>query len=163
VTLFLVDFRLDIKEIMVENVVCIDVDSTVRDAVVLMNLHGIGCLIAADRKRVVGIITERDVLKRVVAQSKDADITKVLEIISKPIIAGGPDMFVEDATKLMLNKNIKKLPVMKNGKIIGIVTLSDIARAANVEPKIVRVIEELKKNGWLPSRKMKKVVDFYVA
>jgi len=158
-----VDFRLDIKEIMVENVVCIDVDSTVRDAVVLMNLHGIGCLIAADRKRVVGIITERDVLKRVVAQSKDADITKVLEIISKPIIAGGPDMFVEDATKLMLNKNIKKLPVMKNGKIIGIVTLSDIARAANVEPKIVRVIEELKKNGWLPSRKMKKVVDFYVA
>lgn len=154
---------MDIKEIMVENVVCIDVDSTVRDAVVLMNLHGIGCLIAADRKRVVGIITERDVLKRVVAQSKDADITKVLEIISKPIIAGGPDMFVEDATKLMLNKNIKKLPVMKNGKIIGIVTLSDIARAANVEPKIVRVIEELKKNGWLPSRKMKKVVDFYVA
>jgi len=43
------------------------------------------------------------------------------------------------------------------------VTLSDIARAANVEPKIVKVIEELKKNGWLPTRKMEKVVNFYVA
>jgi len=154
---------LDIKEIMVENVVCIDADSAVRDAVVLMNLHGIGCLIAADRGKAVGIITERDVLKRVVAQSKDADKTKVSEIMSKPIIVGGPDMFVEDATKLILSKNIKKLPVMKNGRIVGIVTLSDIARAANVEPKIVKVIEELKKNGWLPTRKMEKVVNFYVA
>jgi len=157
------EFRLDIKEIMVENVVCIDADSAVRDAVVLMNLHGIGCLIAADRGKAVGIITERDVLKRVVAQSKDADKTKVSEIMSKPIIVGGPDMFVEDATKLILSKNIKKLPVMKNGRIVGIVTLSDIARAANVEPKIVKVIEELKKNGWLPTRKMEKVVNFYVA
>jgi len=154
---------LDIKEIMVENVVCIDADSAVRDAVVLMNLHGIGCLIAADRGKAVGIITERDVLKRVVAQSKDADKTKVSEIMSKPIIVGGPDMFVEDATKLILSKNIKKLPVMKNGRIVGIVTLSDIARAANVEPKIAKVIEELKKNGWLPTRKMEKVVNFYVA
>lgn len=157
------EFRLDIKEIMVENVVCIDADSAVRDAVVLMNLHGIGCLIAADRGKAVGIITERDVLKRVVAQSKDADKTKVSEIMSKPIIVGGPDMFVEDATKLILSKNIKKLPVMKNGRIVGIVTLSDIARAANIEPKIVKVIEGLKKNGWLPSRKMEKVVNFYVA
>lgn len=157
------EFRLDIKEIMVENVVCIDADSAVRDAVVLMNLHGIGCLIAADRGKAVGIITERDVLKRVVAQSKDADKTKVSEIMSKPIIVGGPDMFVEDATKLILSKNIKKLPVMKNGRIVGIVTLSDIARAANVEPKIAKVIEELKKNGWLPTRKMEKVVNFYVA
>lgn len=154
---------MDIKEIMVENVVCIDADSAVRDAVVLMNLHGIGCLIAADRGKAVGIITERDVLKRVVAQSKDADKTKVSEIMSKPIIVGGPDMFVEDATKLILSKNIKKLPVMKNGRIVGIVTLSDIARAANVEPKIAKVIEELKKNGWLPTRKMEKVVNFYVA
>ncbi|UCB59864.1 MAG: CBS domain-containing protein [Candidatus Bathyarchaeota archaeon] len=155
--------EVDIEEIMVRNVVCVEADSTVRDAVVLMNLHGIGCLIVAHRERVLGIITERDVLKRVVAHSKDPDKTKVLEIMSRPIIVGGPDMFIEDATKLMLSRNIKKLPITKNDRIVGIVTLSDIARAANVEPKIVGVIEDLKKAGWLPTRKMEKVVDFYVA
>ena len=155
--------ELDVKEIMVEKVICVEADSTVRDAAILMNLHDIGCLIVADRREIKGIITERDVLKRVVAQSKNADETKIAEVMSEPIIAGGPDMFIEDATKLMLSKNIKKLPIIKNNCIIGIVTFSDIARTASIEPKIAKVIEELKKNGWLPSRKMEKIVDFYVA
>jgi len=154
---------MDVKEIMVEKVVCIDADSTVRDAACLMNLHSIGCLIVANNGNVEGIVTERDILKRVVAQSKDADKTKVSEIMSKPIIKGGPGMYVEDATKLMLSKNIKKLPIVKNDKIVGIVTFSDIARTANIEPRIAKAVEELMQDGWLPSQKMEKVVDFYVA
>jgi CBS domain-containing protein len=153
---------MDVKEIMVEDVFCVEADSTARDAASLMNVHDIGCLIVVKDGSAVGIVTERDILKRVVAQSKDADKTKVSEIMSKPIIKGGPDMYVEDATKLMLSKNIKKLPVMLHDEIVGILTFSDIARAANIEPKIAKAIEELKKNGWLPSHKMEKVVNFYI-
>ncbi len=82
--------------------------------------------------------------------------------MSTPIIKGGPDMYVEDATKLMLSKNIKKLPIMMHDEIVGILTFSDIARTANIEPKIAKAVEELRKNGWLPSHKMEKVVDFYI-
>jgi CBS domain-containing protein len=153
----------DIKDIMIEKVVCVDSSATVRDAACLMNLHGIGCFVVTNNSIVAGIVTERDILKRVVAQSRDANETKVSEVMSKPIIKGGPDMYVEDATKLMLSKNIKKLPIMKHDKIIGIVTFSDIARTANIEPRIAKAVEELKKDGWLPSQKMEKVVDFYVA
>ena len=153
---------MDVKEIMIEKVVCIDADSTVRDTACLMNLHGIGCLIVVNNGNVEGIVTERDILKRVVAQSRDADATTVSEIMSKPLIKGGPDMYVEDATKLMLSKNIKKLPIVRDDQIIGIVTFSDIARTANIEPRIAKAVEELRQDGWLPSQKMEKVVDFYI-
>ena len=156
-------FDLDVKEIMVENVVCIRAGATVKDAVGLMNRHEIGCLIVDKDGVVEGILTERDILKRVVSESKNVSHTKVSEVMSKPLIVGGPTMFVEDAVKLMFKKNIKKLPIVESGHVVGIVTLSDIAKVANIEPQIARVADELKKNGWLPSRKMRKVVDFYVA
>ena len=153
---------MDVKEIMVEKVVSIQAEATVKDAVDLMNRHDIGCLIVDKDGTVEGIITERDVLKRVVSESKDVSLTKVSEVMSKPLIVGGPTMYIEDAVKLMLKKNIKKLPITEGGQVIGIITLSDVAKVANIEPQIAKVVEELKKNGWLPSRKMKKVVDFYI-
>jgi CBS domain-containing protein len=155
--------KLDVKEIMVKDVISIHADATIKEAVELMNKNEIGCLIVAKKGEVVGIVTERDVLKRVISESRDPEATKVSEIMSKPLIVGGPDMYVEDAAKLMFKRNIKKLPVMKNGRLVGLVTLSDIARVANVEPQIVKVVEELRKTGWLPPRRMKKVVDFYIA
>lgn len=154
---------MDVKEIMVDSVVSIEADATVREAVLRMNQHEIGCLVVTKNGQVEGIITERDVLKRVVSESKNPDKTEVSTIMSKPLIVGGPTMYVEDAAKLMLKKSIKKLPIMENEQIIGIITFSDIARVANIEPQMVKVIEELKKNGWLPSGKMKKVADFYIA
>ncbi len=155
--------KLDVNEIMVEKVVSIRVDATIKDAVNLMNMHDIGCLIVSKNGEIQGIITERDILKRVVAESRDAELTKVSDIMSKPLVVGGPTMYIEDAAKLMFKKNIKKLPITKDGQLIGIITLSDIARVTNIESQIAKVVEELKKTGWLPSRKMKKVVDFYIS
>jgi len=154
---------MDVKEVMVKDVISIHADATVKEAVELMNKNEIGCLIVAKKEEAVGIVTERDVLKRVVSESRDPEVTKVSEIMSKPLIVGGPDMYVEDAAKLMFKRNIKKLPVMKNGRLVGLVTLSDIARVASTEPQILKVIEELRKTGWLPPKRMKKVVDFYIA
>ena len=154
---------MDVKEIMIDNVVSIEADATVKDAVLRMNQNDIGCLVVTKNGQVEGIVTERDVLKRVVSESKNPDETEVSDVMSKPLIVGGPTMYVEDAAKLMLKKSIKKLPIMENERIIGIITFSDIARVANIEPQMVKVIEELKKNGWLPSGKMKKVADFYIA
>ena len=153
---------MDVKEVMVEDVICVEADSSVKDAALVMNANNIGCLVVIRDGTVLGIVTESDILKRVVAQSKDAVETKVSEVMSAPIIKGGPDMYIEDATKLMLSKNIKKLPIIVGDEIVGILTFSDIARAANIEPKIAHAVEELRKNGWLPSQRMEKVVDFYI-
>ena len=154
---------MDVEEVMVGEVISIRPGATIKDAVDLMNHHDIGCLVVADEGGVEGIITERDVLRRVISESRRPERTKVSDVMSKPLMVGGPTMYVEDAAKLMFKKGIKKLPILKNGGVIGIVTLSDIARIVSVEPQVAKVVEELKKSGWLPSRRMKRIVDFYIA
>lgn len=154
---------MDVEEIMVEDVLKIDADATVKEAVDMMNRNEVGSLIITDDGKVSGIVTERDVLVRVVGESKDANKTKVSEIMSKPVITVGPDMYVEDAAKLMFKRNMKKLPIEKKGQVIGIITLTDVARVASMEPQIAKVIDDLKNKGWLPSKRMKRVVDFYIA
>ena len=144
---------------MVEGVVTIDADATVMQAVKLMNENEIGCLIVMRRGRAVGIITERDLMKRVIVKSKNPKKTQVREIMTKPLIAGQPDMDLEDATKLMFKMKIKKLPVVEeNGKLAGLITLTDVAR---FQPQMIRILKKLSERTSAPKR-MQKVVDYYV-
>jgi CBS domain-containing protein len=129
---------------MVQEIIKIRADATVKEAVEMMNKHGIGCLIAIKNEKPIGIMTERDILKRVIPESKNPEKAQVSEVMSTPLIAGGPDMYVEDAAKLMFKKNIKKLPIMKKGKLVGLLTISDIARIAHIQPPF-KVIRELVK------------------
>jgi CBS domain-containing protein len=153
---------MEVEDIMVSNVITIDANATVKEAARLMNRHEIGCLIAVQKGQVTGIMTERDLLKKVVEQSRNPDKTKVHEIMSKRLVVGTPNMEIPDAVRLMLQKKIKKLPILVDGKITGLVTLTDIARTTRIEPQMIGVIKELRKNGWLPPKHMKKVLDFYV-
>jgi CBS domain-containing protein len=153
---------LEVVDIMVNKVITIPSDATVKEAARIMNKHEIGCLIAVKKGDALGIITERDLLKKIVEQTKSPQKTKVREIMSKRLIVGAPQMEVADAVRLMLQKKIKKLPIIKDGKMVGLVTLTDIARTARIEPQMLGVIKELRKKGWLPPKHMKKVLDFYV-
>ena len=143
---------------MVEDVITVDSDATVMEAVELMNKHEIGCLIVTRKEKAVGIVTERDFLKRVLAESRDPKKTKVRQIMSKPLIFGEPDMDIEDAARLMFRKKIKKLPVVENGRLLGLVTLTDLAR---FQPQIMKLLKKIA-NRELAPRRMKKVFDYYV-
>jgi CBS domain-containing protein len=156
-----VDPKLYVKEVMVQEVIKIRADATVIEAVEIINKHEIGCLIVTKNGETIGIMTERDVLKRVIPKSKNPEKTKVSEIMSTPLIVGGPDMYIEDAARLMFKKNIKKLPIMENGKLVGLLTLSDVARVVHIQ-SLVKVIRELSEKGWLPPKRMKKVIDIYI-
>lgn len=153
---------MEIEDIMIHKVVTVDPNATVKNAARLMNRHEIGCLIAIKQGRALGIMTERDLLKRIVEQGMDPEKTKVHQIMSKRLVVGAPHMEIADAVRLMLQKKIKKLPIIEGGAIIGLITLTDIARTARIEPQMVGVIKELRKTGWLPPKHMKKVLDFYV-
>lgn len=149
---------LKVEDVMVEDVITIDANATVMEAVKLMNQYEIGCLIVTRRGRAIGIVTERDLLKRVLAKFKDPKTTKVKEIMSKPLIVGDPGMDVEDAAKLMFRKKIKKLPVVEQGRLLGLVTLTDLAR---FQPQMIRVLKRISTTT-LPPRRLKKVIDYYV-
>jgi len=150
---------LKVEDVMVEGVITIDHDAPVMKAVKLMNENEIGCIIVMRRGRAVGIITERDLLKRVIAKSKNPKKTKVREIMTKPLIAGQPEMDLEEATKLMFKMKIKKLPVVETqGKLLGLITLTDVAR---FQPQMIRILKKLSSRTLAPKR-MQKVVDYYV-
>jgi len=149
---------LNVEDVMVEEVVTVDADATVQEAVELMNKHEIGCLIVMLRGKPVGIVTERDMLKRVLAKATDPEKIKVSEIMSAPLIVGKPDMEVENAVRLMFKTKIKKLPVVQRGRLVGLVTLTDLTR---FQPHMIRILKKLSV-AELPPKRLKKVVDYYV-
>lgn len=153
---------MEIEDIMVQKVITIDSNATVREAARLMNRQEIGSLIVVKQGKVVGIMTERDLLKKVVEHFRNPEKTKVHEIMSRRLVVGTPRMEIPDAVRLMLQKKIKKLPIVVDGTIVGLITLTDIARTTRIEPQMIGVIKELRKNGWLPPKHMKKILDFYV-
>ena len=150
---------LKIENVMVSDVITIEAEVTVRQAVDIMNKHEIGCLVVVDEEeKPVGVMTERDLLRRVLAKRKDPVRTKVSKVMSKPIITATPHMDLEAAAKLMFKKKIKKLPVVEDGQLVGLVTLTDMVR---VQPQIIKVLKRLAK-AKLPPKRIKKVVDYYV-
>jgi len=148
---------LKVEDVMVKEVITIDEKSMIKEAADVMNRFEIGCLIVTKNRKAVGILTERDLLTRVVSQTKNPRKTKVETVMSKPLIVVEPDMDLEEAAKLMFKLKIKKLPVVENGRLIGLVTLTDLAR---FQPQMIRILKKLSKQ--MAPKRMKKVVDYYV-
>ena len=119
---------MDVKDVMIKEIITVNPTTKIRDAVNLMNKNGIGCLVVIRKDKPVGIMTERDVLKKIVCGCMNPEQTRVSEIMSKPLIFGRVDMDWLEAVKLMLERNIKKLPILDGERLVGLVTLTDIAR-----------------------------------
>ena len=117
---------------MTPKVVTIEYMQTVRNAARRMNKFGISSLLVVSEDGLKGIITERDIVQRVVCSGLDPAETQVNEVMSEPVIVVAPDEPLERAVELMLIQRIKKLPVMEREddvmKLIGILSLLDVAQ-----------------------------------
>ena len=149
---------LRVEDVMVKDVIKINEDVTIKEAAGLMNKYEIGCLIAVKKGKVSGILTERDLLKRVVAESKDASKLRVRDVMTSPLIVADPKMDLGEAVKLMFERKIKKLPVVEDKRLIGLVSLTDIAR---FQPQMMGLIKLLVANPTTP-KSMQKVIDHYI-
>ena len=130
-----------VGEVMVNDVVALHRDVSAHEAVELMNKNRIGCLVVINSEGVVGILTERDLLERVLEQCKNPKETKVSEIMTRQVIVGKPDMQLAEATELMFEKKVKKLPIVEGNRLVGLITLTDIARVARLDKKTMELIE----------------------
>jgi len=149
---------LKVEDVMVKEVITIDQNSTVKEAAEVMNKFEIGCLIAVRKGKAIGVITERDLLKRIVAEARDATETKVKDVMSSPLVVIEPSVELEEAVKLMFQMKIKKLPVVDGKRLVGLITLTDIAR---FQPQMIKLLKQLAKRQTAP-KSMKKVIDYYV-
>ena len=149
---------LKVVDVMVREVITVDENSTVKEAVDIMNEFQIGSLIVLEKGKAIGIVTERDFLRRVIGEGKDAKNTRVGEIMTTPLVVVESSTDLEEAVKLMFQRKIKKLAVVDAKKLVGIVTLTDIAR---FQPQMIKMLKQLTTKQAAP-KSMQKVIDFYI-
>jgi len=114
---------------MTKNVVTIDADASVFDACMMYKEKKVGCLVVVKDETCAGIATERDLIERSICQHRDPENTKVSEIMSRNIKIVYTLDTVEKALETMKLYKIKKLPVISSEKVVGIITITDIAEA----------------------------------
>lgn len=120
-----------VHEIMNKSALSLDKSTSLQDAAEQMKELGIGCVIITDSNDPIGIITERDFVTKVAAEGRPL-FTEIKEVMSSPLITIDSEETVWEASELMKEKLIHKLPVKKNGEIVGIITTSDIVRISSV-------------------------------
>ena len=125
--------RLLVKEIMVRDPVTVDSERTVREAALAMDRSGIGCVLVTTRRdgeeKAIGIVTERDLVRRVLTREGSASELRVKNIMSSPLIVVDPAATIEEAASIMERNGVRRLPVVDKGGLVGVVTVSDLAKA----------------------------------
>lgn len=130
-----------VKEIMTNRIVTVDIDNTIIDASRVYRDNKVGCLIITDNEQVVGIVTQRDLIERTICNNLNPEKTKIGEIMSKNIKTINSNDRVEKALDLIKKNKIKRLPVISGDKLVGIVTVTDIAYS---RPDVKKFLEKWK-------------------
>jgi CBS domain-containing protein len=133
-----------VRDVMVPRVQLIEATTSAKNSARMMDKFCVSSLIVLSEGGIVGIVTERDLLTRVVATGQNPEQVTVREIMSEPIIVTSPDSTLEEAVQLMLMERIKKLPVMEEDgemmRLVGILSMTDIAR---VQPDLIKNLKHL--------------------
>ena len=123
---------MQVRDIMTKDIVIADTNDTVIEVAKLMAHHNIGCVpVTENGERVLGVITDRDIVVEMAKHSYDPYNTLATTIMSDNVYYVRPDIDVKFAFDLMKKQQVRRLPVMENGKILGMISLGDLAVSAN--------------------------------
>mgnify|MGYP001572668793 FL=1 len=133
-----------ISEIMTKEVISLSVDDTVERAAQIMKEYNIGSVpVNTQGRGIVGIITDRDIILRCVAEGKDIKMQKIREIMTSNPVVGDENINVNDAARIMGERQIRRLPITSHNELIGIVTLGDLAVEPNLKQETTEVLGEI--------------------
>jgi CBS domain-containing protein len=137
-----------VADVMSNNLLTVHENDKVSTTVRRLLKRGVGSVLVMDKEdHLVGIITKGDVLREVVIKHLDPNVVKSKDIMSEPVITIDADSSLEEASKLMIQKKVSKLAVLKDSNLTGIITSTDIIRA---EPLEVKYLEELVRARFVP-------------
>jgi len=117
-----------VKDVMAKEPIMVESERTVKETAMVMDRSGHGCLLVTSGGRIVGIITERDLVRKALTKGGNMSRTKIKNIMSSPLIVVEPDASVEDAAKVMAKHKVRRLPVVGPGGLAGLITVTDIAK-----------------------------------
>ena len=143
------------ENVMTTEVAVMNESESVKKAVEVMAQEGLSAVIVTVEGKAVGIVTERDILKRIVAEDKDARKTKLKGIMSSPLVTIEPSTNLEEAARLMFEKKMKNLPVVHENRLIGLINLQDICL---FQPEILKLLRETMETP----KNIQKVLRYYI-
>lgn len=140
---------MQVKDIMSKDLVCLNSDDSVERAAQIMHQFDVGSVpVCGNNKQLVGIVTDRDITLRSVAPGGDSSGAKICDIMTSHPVTGSPDMDVHDAARIMSEQQIRRLPIVDNNNLVGIVSLGDIS----IEPNLQDNAEDALKNISQPTK-----------
>ncbi|MEO9309943.1 MAG: CBS domain-containing protein [Nitrososphaera sp.] len=133
-----------VADVMKKSVISIDSSMTVQDAAKMMDDASIGAIVVIENGIAIGIITERDITRRIVAKGKPLT-TNVKDVMSSPLIVINPDDSVWEAAQLMKTRKIHRLPAVKDNRLVGMITTSDIVRLCSIgaDAELRKITEQI--------------------
>ncbi len=131
-----------VRDIMTKDIASLRSDDTIEHAAQLMKQYNCGSLPVCTQDKLIGIITDRDIAVRSVASGEDVTHKRVGEIMTNDVVFANPETDVNDAARIMSDRQIRRLPVVENNSLIGIVALGDIS----LEPACQDSAEDALKN-----------------
>ena len=141
------------REIMTTNVTSVTTTAPIREAAAMMRDGDIGSLPVVENGRLVGIVTDRDIVVRAIAQGADAS-TSISAAMTADVCSVRPDDFVFEAIRLMADKKVRRIPVVSDdGKLAGIIAMADIALEVEDEREIAETLEEISSGSAFWSKK----------
>ena len=143
------------EDVMTTKVAVIDEAVSAKKAAEIMAQEDVSAIIVTVEGKAKGIVTERDILKRIVAEDKNAVKTKVKDIMSSPLLTIESSTDLEEAARLMFKKKIKNLPVTHENRLVGLINLQDICL---LQPEILKLLRE---NMETP-KNLQKVLRYYI-
>lgn len=135
-----------VKEIMSKPALTVDHNKSARAAAIVMKKARKGFLVVVKRGKPVGVLSDSDLINKVIVKKRDASKTKVKDIMSKPLITTPPGADAMDVVRKMKKSNIHRLPVVDKGKVIGVISLTDIARTSPEMYYLLEYRQEMKKS-----------------
>ena len=130
-----------IRDIMTKDIATLRSDDTIERAARLMKQYDVGSLPVCTDDKIIGIITDRDIAVRSVAPGQVSN-QRVRDVMSTNLVVGNPDMDVQDAARIMSDRQVRRLPIVENNSLVGIVSLGDIS----LEPTARNSAEDALKN-----------------
>ncbi len=124
-----------VKDCMCSEVVQATPDTTLSEIAKLMDANKVGCVPVCNNNVVVGFVTDRDIITRCVANNKNCSTTKVSDIMNTNVVKTTPDTDICSAIEVMRNNQIRRLPVVEGNKVVGMLSLGDLAQNQDVNPE----------------------------
>ena len=138
---------MQVRELMNDNVVSISPEENVNTAARLLWRYDLGSLpVCGDGGKLWGIVTDRDIVLRCVAAENDPAGTKVREIMSRGVNTVSPEDDVRQAAQIMAVCRVRRLPVVEEGKVVGMLSLGDVARSENCDMEAAMALSEISGN-----------------